>query len=151
MHLPAHQKNLRILVTLSALAGLIYAVNLFNSPAQLPKTSEVRCDLNQQNCELIVGGRKVSLSLSPTPARSLTPLTFTARFEGRQPEKLWLDIQGDEMYMGLNQPQMTRSDNQWTATTELSVCTTGKMLWRATLVVVDADQEYQLPFYFEAQ
>lgn len=133
-----------------ALSGLLIAVIWLNQ-SDLQSNQSQSCDLNLNTCTAEVGDRTISLTLNPAPAKSLTPLTFTAEIKGNQPEAVWLDIQGEEMYMGLNQPEMRLRDGRWSTQTELAVCTTGRMRWKTTLVLVDGDTQSQASFYFDAE
>lgn len=143
------KKLLPTLLIFAGLLGLIAVISGYNSSNDLRLNTE-RCDLNLGTCEVQVGKRQLKLTLSPTPAKSLTPLQFHAEISGSQPDRVWLDIQGDEMYMGINQPEMKLNQGTWMTTTELAVCSTDKMVWRVTLIIIDSDQQLQKAFFFEA-
>lgn len=57
------------------------------------------------------------------------------------------------MFMGVNQIPMTQQpDGTWQATTELAVCTTGKMVWLANIIIERANQRpVKATFEFEAR
>ena len=94
----------------------------------------------------------LSLSMNPKPAKSLVPLTFTFSVDGEQPESAWLDLQGTTEYMGINQTPLKFNGEHWSGVTELSVCTTGLMVWKARLIITEQDGEsYPVDFYFEAK
>lgn len=114
-------------------------------------TSYSSCDLNQGPCELEIDGQPARLSLAPIPVRSATPLTFTLELGGQQPERVWLDLQGAEMYMGINQSEFQKRDGLWIANTELAVCTTGTMLWRARITLEERATPLRVELTFEAR
>lgn len=111
------------------------------------------CDLNEASCEIILDSDRVmTLTMNPVPARSLVPLMFTFKVDGEAPESAWIDLQGTTEYMGINQTPFQLSKGRWEATTELSVCTTGLMVWRARLTLVEfSGRSVPIDLYFEAQ
>jgi len=115
------------------------------------------CNVNQKTCliELPSKGdksRELSLSMNPKPAKSLVPLTFSFSVDGQQPESAWLDLQGTTEYMGINQTPLKFNGKHWSGVTELSVCTTGLMVWKARLIITEQDGEsYPVDFFFEAE
>ena len=114
------------------------------------------CDVNLETCLIDLPAeeksRMLSLSMNPKPAKSLVPLTFTFSVDGEQPESAWLDLQGTTEYMGINQTPLKFNGEHWSGVTELSVCTTGLMVWKARLIITEQDGEsYPVDFYFEAK
>ena len=115
------------------------------------------CDVNLETCLIELPSksderRVLSLSLNPKPAKSLVPLTFSFSVDGKQPESAWLDLQGTTEYMGINQTPLRFDGESWAGVTELSVCTTGLMVWKARLIITEQDGEsYPVDFFFEAK
>ena len=120
-----------------------------------PITTE--CDVNLETCLIELPSdseksRVLSLSMNPKPAKSLVPLTFSFTIDGQQPESAWLDLQGTTEYMGINQTPIKFNGESWSGVTELSVCTTGLMVWKARLIITEQDGEsYPVDFFFEAE
>ena len=111
------------------------------------------CDLNESVCEIALGSDStLTLSMNPAPAKSLVPLTFSFTADGFTPESAWIDLQGTTEYMGINQTPFEYNKGRWRATTELSVCTTGLMVWRARLTLNDPSSDSTpIDLHFEAQ
>ena len=55
--------------------------------------------------------------------------------------KVWVDLQGVDMYMGVNQFELVDTGNAWQGITELAVCTTGKMRWLARVIIEQSQGE----------
>jgi hypothetical protein len=115
------------------------------------------CDVNLETCLIELPSkseerRVLSLSLNPKPAKSLVPLTFSFTVDGEQPESAWLDLQGTTEYMGINQTPIRFDGDGWVGVTELSVCTTGLMVWKARLIITEHyGESYPVDFFFEAK
>lgn len=138
-------------LALIALAGYQF------SPLLLPKadltlTPAEGCDLNQQACHAdIPGGGRIELAISPHPIPVIRPLQATATFTGLSPARVELDFAGVAMDMGLNRVTLAAAGaGRYTGETTIPVCITGRMLWRATLVVETDRQRIAVPFKFEA-
>ena len=122
--------------------------------AYLQRDAQVMaCDINLESCQLdLKEGQRLSLTMNPAPAASLTPLTFTLLVKGEQPQGVWLDLQGTEEYMGINQTPFIYEAGVWRGKTELAVCTTGRMLWQGRLMItLKSSETLPVDFFFEAQ
>lgn len=122
-----------------------------NQPDQTRLKAE-RCLLNQQSCTASGAEQSISLKVSTDTIRSLTPLPFVASLSGMEAESVTLVLEGKEMFMGVNQVSMSQQhDGSWHATTELAVCTTGKMVWLANVIIERTNQQpIKATFEFEA-
>lgn len=98
------------------------------------------CYLNTTQCIAKKDEVQIALSVQPQAIASLKPLTFFADINHPDTKRVVLDLQGKEMYMGLNQIELTLNPatHLWEGTTELAVCTTGEMIWLATVSVFNA-------------
>lgn len=155
---PASGKELiRALITIALLAS-VGALVLW-LPAKFSEKSAVgiqltppACDLNSGPCRLQQGRIELVFSLGPTPLQSLKTLQAQLQIEGIEPERVLLSLEGRDMYMGLNRTELARNDaKSWTGTTELAVCTTGRMVWRAHLLIQTNGEQYTTWFDFEAR
>lgn len=110
------------------------------------------------------------LSLQPRPIRSSKSFNFEVKLTGVQPDRVWIDLQGKEMYMGVNQTELTRTissietftENEtpthsasslgalWSAPGSIGLCTTGEMIWNLRLILETAEQQKIYLFEFEA-
>jgi hypothetical protein len=69
-------------------------------------------------------------------------MTLMAETDLPEVNRVWVDLQGADMYMGVNQFEMEKSDHQWQGKTQLAVCTTGTMTWLAKVIFeTDSEQE----------
>lgn len=117
------------------------------------KLPPLPCDLHTGACIASRGNQLLQLTLSPGPLKSLKPIEITVRLQHLEARQVMLDLQGVDMYMGLNQVQLIQDSERpemWRGTTELAVCTTGEMTWRASVYVDTAEQLYSTAFDFDA-
>lgn len=94
------------------------------------------CDLNTAPCTANKGSKSISLAITPQKIASLVPLTFSVTLTNIDAQSVVLDIQGKDMFMGINQIKLSPSPDgkTWKGVTELAVCTTNTMFWRASVL-----------------
>lgn len=112
------------------------------------------CDLHTGACIASRGNQQLQLRVTPGPLASLKPLEVEVRLQQLDARQVMLDLQGVDMYMGLNQIHLTQDEERpdiWRGTTELAVCTTGEMTWRASVYVDTPDNVYSTAFDFDAR
>lgn len=142
-----------ILLTLGAATLLILGnLNQITSATKAPASTLVplsECSLESGRCTASLNGQEIVLSVDSSPA-SLKPLVFELDTHGLgEIKSASLNLKGKEMYMGINQTPFSGSNNQWTATTELAVCTTGKMVWQAEVVMLRDSDSAPITAIFE--
>lgn len=149
-------------VTVSILA-LVLGVAVVWLPEQLnqQQTSADQLTLSNPDCSITDGpcqatkdDFQVQLSVDATQIHSATPLTFEIEVSDPSVDAVALHLEGRDMYMGLNQKQFSRvegSDTRWQGTTELAICTTGEMIWRAKVLTRNNNRLSEAQFYFSAQ
>lgn len=111
------------------------------------------CDISTQRCALEDQGIRLAFALTPTPVTSATPLNAQLEIEGLAARNVVLSLEGREMYMGINQTTLRPANTDsstWEGETELAVCTTGRMVWRAMLLIETDTNVYKTWFDFEA-
>ena len=107
------------------------------------------CVLGEDTCVAISGEQKVTLSADEKP-ESLKVITFTTTLTNIHADHIVLDLQGKKMFMGINQIDMKKvNDNTWSGSIEMSVCTTGSMTWLASLLIHDESLAYPTRAEFE--
>lgn len=155
MHLAS--KSLLIDVTIIAVLVLIGFIGYRYSPLLLPKadltlTPPIDCDLNQQACAVDVpGGGSIKLTLAPRPIPVIKPIRITVTVSGMEAKQVNLDFQGVHMNMGYNRVSLANTDDgHFESDATIPVCITGRMLWRATLMVETTTQRIAIPFLFNA-
>lgn len=106
------------------------------------------CQLHTGSCLIEQDGIKITLSVSPQPIPIAKALNITASIEGILPEKVQLDINGSNMYMGYNRVTLSPTEAQlWQGKSILSFCTIDEMQWQLTLLIDLADgRQIQAPF-----
>jgi len=125
------------LFLIGAIATLIWASQLFMGSKSVP-----HCDINSGRCEVVSNDIEYQFTLGPMPARSLNKMTLTADTELPGVNRVWVDLQGADMYMGVNQFEMKETEGLWQGQTQLAVCTTDTMTWLATVIFeTDSEQE----------
>lgn len=137
--------------------ALIAVVGYKYSPLLLPKadltlTPTAGCDLNRQACGApLPGGGMIELAIEPRPIPVVKPMKVTATVVGATPARVELDFAGISMNMGYNRVELApTTDGRFAGEATLPVCVTGRMAWRATLMVETATQRIAVPFVFEA-
>ncbi|MBY4677676.1 hypothetical protein [Marinobacterium arenosum] len=142
-----------VLVALLAVVSLPQQLqgNRLQGELQLPSPD---CDLSRQSCSAEADGRRISLSIDSSPVHAAVPLQFSARLDNVPAEQVMLDLQGRDMYMGINQVHLKPVAGQpglWQGSAELAVCTTGEMVWQATLVAAGNGGQVSSQFEFKAK
>jgi hypothetical protein len=135
-----------VTLVLSALAWKLYQPSNQPSISLLPMSSQ--CQLHINDCVIEHEGVSVRLSISPRPIPIAKSLNIIAEIAGVDPEKVQLDINGSNMYMGYNRVNLTQSNsNVWQGKSILSFCTIDEMQWQITLLIHLADgHQIQAPF-----
>jgi hypothetical protein len=137
--------------------ALIAIVGYKYSPLLLPKadlglTPAAGCNLDQQACRAEVpGGGSIELALTPRPVPVVHPFRVQATLSGLSAERVDIDFAGITMDMGYNRLQLSEtSAGSYTGQATLPVCVTGRMDWRATLLVESGGRRIAVPFVFAA-
>ncbi len=150
-------RSLLVDIAIILALGLIAVVGYKYSPLLLPKADMTLspangCDLNHQPCQAAIpGGGSIELGIAPNPIPVVKPLQITATFSGLDPGRVELDFQGVAMEMGFNRITLTRmADGRYTGEATIPVCVTGRMLWRATLLVKADHRRIAVPYLFDA-
>ncbi|WP_428035529.1 hypothetical protein [Amphritea sp.] len=140
------------------LGGFILAVWLGSSLFSLPSSETPgianTCDLNKQSCSVDIGEVHLNLDIQPRPVRSMTPLNYRVSIDGTMASKVMINLQGSEMYMGINQTELTPLKDKpgvFYGKGELAVCTTGEMIWRLTVSAETAAGPLTTWFEFRAK
>lgn len=116
--------------------------------------SDSNCSIKHSDCSATLDTRSIAVDVSPREIRSAVPLTFHVKLDGIDATEVNLSLEGQDMYMGLNQISLTPVANQpgvWSGVTELAICTTGEMSWRARIVAQQDQQQLEAHFDFTAK
>jgi hypothetical protein len=153
----ADKRSLLVDLAILLALALIAVIGYKYSPLLLPKadltlTPETGCDLNQRACRADVpGGGGVELSLMPHPVPVVRPMQVAATASVPNVRKVEVDFAGISMNMGYNRVALDAAgDHRYAGTATIPVCITGRMGWRATLMVETDSQRIAVPFVFDA-
>lgn len=135
------------LITLLCVTGL----SLYFSNRESGHVQQISCPLASQACEFETTFGSAKFTLLPQPPSSKEGINLELQLSDQQPEKVWVDLQGKEMYMGVNQTNLQLENGSWAAPATLGVCTTGEMLWELTLILEHLQQQDIYRFEFSAR
>ncbi|MEY3038234.1 MAG: hypothetical protein RL143_801 [Pseudomonadota bacterium] len=127
-------QRLKTLATLAILIVSIAALSFWSLQNANTDTT-ASCEIDSGKCEFTLDQQDYQISFGPMPAKALQPMRLELATSNRNITKVWVDLQGVDMYMGVNQFELTDIGNSWQGTTELAVCTTGKMRWLARVII----------------
>ena len=127
-------QRLKTLATLAILIVSIAALSFWSLQNANTDTT-ASCEIDTGNCHFSLDQQDYQISFGPMPARALQPMKLELTTSNRKIAKVWVDLQGVDMYMGVNQFELTDIGDSWKGTTELAVCTTGKMRWLARVII----------------
>lgn len=143
------RQTLLIWISLATLV-LLFGLFFYYSEHNQAQTELINCPVTQQICRFETPFGQASFSLLPQPPSSKAGISYELSLDGQQPDKAWVDLQGKEMYMGVNQTNLALANNRWSAPATLGVCTTGEMRWILTLILERAEQQKIYRFEFDA-
>ena len=92
----------------------------------------------------------MEFSIEPRPIPVLKPLQVQAVFRDTEVRRVEVDLNGSEMKMGYNRPQLVRQGDsrRFAGQASLPVCITGTMAWDATVLVDTGKAIVAVPFRF---
>ena len=127
-------QRLKTLATLAILLLGIAALSFWSlQNSSTGKTAS--CEIDSGKCQFSLDQQNYQISFGPMPARALQPMRLELTTSNRNISKVWVDLQGVDMFMGVNQFELVHTGNAWQGITELAVCTTGKMRWLARVII----------------
>ncbi len=132
------------------LPGLVQQ-NALQGDIQLP---EPDCEITTAGCTTQLDQLSVSMQLDKNRVHAATPLTLTVQLDNIPAQSVMVDLQGQDMYMGINQLQLSPvegSPGKWQGSTELAVCVTGEMTWQARVLADTENARISTQFRFQAK
>lgn len=91
----------------------------------------------------------MTFSVTPNPILPLKPLQLEVSLSGAIAERVEVSFQGVAMDMGDNRSRLVGVGERFTGQAMLPICTTGAMLWSATVQVTTRAGSVAAPFHFE--
>jgi hypothetical protein len=153
-----NQRSLFINVAIIAALVLIAVLGYAFSPLLLPKADitlvpAAGCDLNRQSClaEMPEDRGRIELAIAPHPVPVVQPLKITVTLTNLAASQVEVDFAGVDMNMGFNRLTLVPvGTGKFTGESTIPVCVTGRMSWRATVIVTTERARIAAPFLFEA-
>lgn len=108
------------------------------------------CDLQSGPCVTeMPDGQRVTLSIEPRPIPLVKPLQFKVKVDGVEVDKVFVDIQGLGMNMGINRPQLEpQSAGSYAGEGMLPVCIRNSMEWEVSVLLDTDEGMISIPFRF---
>ncbi len=108
------------------------------------------CDLQSGPCVTeMPGGQRVTLSIEPRPIPLVEPLQIQVKLDGVEAEKVFVDIQGLGMNMGINRPQLELQEaGRFSGEGMLPVCIRNSMEWEVSVLLETDEGMISVPFRF---
>lgn len=116
--------------------------------------TESGCNIKKSICSATLNDQSISVAVNPQAISSTIPLTFTVQLAGINADAVNLSLEGVDMFMGLNQTQLSPVPDKpgfWRGVTEIAVCTTGEMVWRARVIAQQDQHQLEAHFDFSAK
>ena len=126
------------LILMGILAGLwTFANNSLQQKEEgVDVLQAVACDFQQESCMVIRENQQIILAIETEIIASFSPLEFRVKLVGLGADEVAIDFQGVDMFMGINQLDLTRqTDGSYTGTKILSGHVDQSMMWRAKVFV----------------
>lgn len=153
MRHPFNLADLALILALASVAVVGYKLSpLLLAKAEVTLAVPPGCDLNRSACSAdLPGGGRVELDITPRPVPLVKPLQLVVSISGMVAEQVDIDFAGLSMNMGYNRKTLTAAgQGRFRGEAMLPVCVSGRMTWRATLIVDSGRQRIAVPFLFEA-
>ena len=111
------------------------------------------CDLAIEDCEIALPeNKKISVSLSPKPAKVQQDLSFTVRSDSAHLVPYEVDLTGVQLNMGYIRPKLIPAGDGYSAQVRLPICELRKMKWKANILFKNKSSELtSAVFFFETK
>ena len=138
-----------LLLTLLAVAGF-KLWPMINPQVVTTLPFDPGCDLQSGPCVTeMPNGERVTLSIEPRPIPLVEPLQFQVKLDGVEADKVFVDVQGLGMNMGINRPQLQQqSAEQFSGEGMLPVCIRNSMEWEVKVLMETEKGTIAVPFRF---
>lgn len=133
-------REFSLVVLLVLLVGLVHSVSLISHHARRSNVQFLSVDCEPFNgvCLGRDQSRSVEVRLPSSEVKSLQSFPVRVTLVGFDAREVTVEFQGVDMYMGFNRITLKRqTDGTFSGAAELVACVTGRMQWRADVVVKD--------------
>ena len=137
-----------LLILLSAVGYKLWP--MINPQVVTTLPFDASCDLQNGPCVTeMPDGQRVTLSIEPRPIPLVAPLQFKVKLEGVEADKVFVDIQGLGMNMGINRPQLeAEATGGFSGEGMLPVCIRSSMEWEVSVLLETGGGMIAVPFRF---
>ncbi|MCW8885825.1 MAG: hypothetical protein OQK12_11305 [Motiliproteus sp.] len=113
---------------------------------------EAPCDIRNAPCTAARAQQQILFAIDSPTLDSSTPVDLRVELQGFDSDKVEVELQGRDMFMGENTYKLKpQPDGSFRATGYLPVCTTDLMVWRATVRIKEGQKTLGGVFDFEAR
>lgn len=134
---------------LTVLARMLFLAP--SGPTLLPL--DETCSLSRETCTMrLPDGETLEISLGPRPIPLLRTLTLEIRIADSNARPVEVDFTGIDVPMAFNRAYLKpAADGIYTAQTSLPVCTSGSMVWQASVLLENDKGHFLVPFRFKTE
>ncbi|MGB0127390.1 MAG: hypothetical protein WBP72_07095 [Rhodocyclaceae bacterium] len=110
------------------------------------------CNLSEHTCSVeMPGGGRMDLTMDPRPIPTTQPFRIQLDGVPAEVDSVSVDFAGAAMNMGYNRPKLELvAPGRFEGQASLPICVTGRMEWRATLLLQVGKTQIGIPFQFSA-
>ncbi len=151
---PKSHPLLLLLLAAIVLACILLLPPLLTASQPPSLITEPGCDLSDSPCASRAGEQSMLLELSSGPAQAGRTVEFSLQLQAIPAQAIWLQLEGRDMYMGINRLQLQQADDTpglWRGATELAICTTERMLWQVRVEALAPTSPITAIYEFSAQ
>ncbi len=115
------------------------------------KLSKKECDLHKGECkQTLKDGSKIALEILPHTIPLMKPITFRAKTEGIDLDRLEVKVYATNMNMGFHEFSMKRlKRGLYEGSVTLPTCIVGNMIWDANIIVNKPTESVGAIFEFQ--
>jgi cytochrome c-type biogenesis protein CcmE len=142
---------LRFLLIFFAIATALLGILVFQSGnIRTSFFSKPRQAVSPEQNGAFKPNERVGLTVTPSPIRAMKALHFQVDLQDQgQPRSVMVDLSMPDMYMGMNQVSMKRSEpGVYKGVGIIPICPTGLTLWQASVII---DNQVAGDFFFDVQ
>jgi hypothetical protein len=146
-------KGLYILGMIGLLACFWFLANAYLiDTAEIDLITPAPCDLRTGPCLASRGSAQIRFTIESPQIDSHSLLELRVHLEGLPADRVEVDFQGRDMYMGINRIALSlQPDGSYWSKGRLPVCTSGEMPWQAKVIITHQNTQIGSWFDFMAE
>jgi protein SCO1/2 len=147
--------NKKVLASIAVVLIVVVVGGYFfyaSRPAQHSEAPAEACSVQKDTCSNVLpGGGKVSLAITPRPIAYAAPLNVDVAVEGLVADAVELDFAGITTDTSYNRVTLKAAENgHYKGIANLPVCVSSGMTWQATVLVESGGKRLSIPFLFNS-